>query len=158
MDIVFKCEHCNQELSVEESGAGVEIQCPSCGQTISVPLPDPSAPPPPDAGPPIAVPKEEKHFKVPTYDKAPPVAHIEKAKPPLEIAAKDTDKKIRVKTMRHSDHVEVGRDLFDDHVTEFLQKVGEANVVSIAPFSYTHMDLASRQWITDYGILVVYRG
>ena len=37
MDIVFKCEHCNQELSVDESGTGVEIQCPSCGNSITVP-------------------------------------------------------------------------------------------------------------------------
>jgi hypothetical protein len=158
MDIVFKCEHCNQELSVDPTGAGVEIQCPSCGQTITVPTPDPSTLPPVDVPPHVAVPKEEKHFKVPTYDKAPPVAEIEKPKPPLEIAAKETDKKLRVKTMRHSDHIEVGKDLFDDHVSTFLQKVGEANIVNIQPFSYTHMELASRQWITDYGILVVYKG
>lgn len=156
MDIVFKCEHCNQELSVDQSGAGVEIQCPSCGQSIIVPAPDPATLPP--EPPPVAIPKEEKHFKVPTYDKAPPVAAIEKSKPPLEVAAKETDKKIRVKTIRHSDHVEVGRDLFEEHVSEFLQKVGETNIINIQPFSYTHMELASRQWITDYGILVVYRG
>jgi hypothetical protein len=39
-----------------------------------------------------------------------------------------------------------------------LQKVGEPNIVSIQPFVYTHMELASRQWISDYGILVVYKG
>jgi DNA-directed RNA polymerase subunit RPC12/RpoP len=156
MDIVFRCEHCNQELSVDESGAGVEIQCPSCGQSIVVP------PRPPVVGgeerSPLLPPREEKHFKVPTYEKAPPVAAIEKPNKPLDVAAKESDRKMRVKTIRHADHVEVGKDLFDDHVSDFLQKVGEPNIVSIQPFVYTHMELASRQWISDYGIMIVYRG
>jgi predicted RNA-binding Zn-ribbon protein involved in translation (DUF1610 family) len=158
MDIVFNCPHCNQELSVDENGAGVEIQCPSCGQSIVVPQPErPAANNNPMAS--SAGAKEEKHFKVPTYDKsAPPAVAIEKAHKPLEVAAKETDKKIRVKTIRHADHVEVGKDLFDEHVSDFLQKVGDSNIVSIQPFVYTHIELASRQWISDYGILVVYKG
>jgi hypothetical protein len=96
---------------------------------------------------------------VPTYDTAQPAAAIiAKPNKPLDVAAKESDKKIRVKTIRHSDHIEVGRDLFDDHVSEFLQKVGDTNIVSIQPFVYTHMELASRQWISDYGILIVYKG
>lgn len=157
MDIVFKCEHCNQELSVDESGAGVEIQCPSCGQSIVVPAP-PQPLPSGEARSPLLPPREEKHFKVPTYEKAPPVATIGKPNKPLDVAAKETDKKIRVKTIRHSDHIEVGRDLFDDHVSELLQKIGETNIISVQPFVYTHMELASRQWISDYGIMIVYRG
>ena len=73
---------------------------------------------------------EQPHFKVPTYDKAPPAATIEKAHTPLEVAAKITDKQIKVKTLRHSDHVEVGKDLFDDHVSQILQKIGETNIIS----------------------------
>ncbi len=155
MDIVFKCEHCNQELSVDENGIGVEIQCPSCGQSIVVP------PPPPGSTQVTAqstAAREEKHFKVPTYEIAPPAASIAKANKPLEIAAKESDKKIRVRTIRHADHVEVGKDLFDDHVSDFLQKVGELNIVSMQPFVYTHMELATRQWISDYGIMIVYKG
>ena len=157
MDIVFKCEHCQQELSVDESGGGVQIECPACGQAIVVP------PAPDRIINPISVSagaREEKHFKVPTYDKTPPpaAAKIEKPLTPLEVAAKESDKKLRVKTMRHSDHVEVGKDVFDDSVTKFLQQIGEANVVSISPIVYTHMELASRQWITDYGVMIVYRG
>lgn len=159
MDIVFNCEHCGQELSVDQNGAGVEIQCPSCSQTITVPQPATPPPPPPgEARSPLLPPREEKHFKVPTYDAAPPVAAISKPNKPLEVAAKETDKKIRVKTIRHSDHIEVGKDLFDDHVSDFLQKVGETNIINIQPFVYTHMELASRQWISDYGIMVVYKG
>ena len=54
--------------------------------------------------------------------------------------------------------IQVGKDLFDDHVTQFLQKIGEQNIVSINPITYTHLDMATRQWITDYGVLVAYRG
>lgn len=155
MEIIFKCEHCQQELSVDDSGAGVQIECPSCGQLIIVPRPEVLNPMSLSAGA-----REEKHFKVPTYDtnQHVPVAKIEKPLTPLDVAAKETDKKLRVKTIRHSDHVEVGKDVFDDNVSKFLQQVGETNVVSITPIVYTHMELASRQWITDYGVMVVYKG
>jgi len=76
---------------------------------------------------------------------------------PLEAAAKRSEKQIRIKTLRHSDHIEVGKDLFDEHVSQILGKIGEQNIISINTITYTHMDLATRQWITDYGILVVYR-
>lgn len=160
MDIVFKCSHCDQELSVEDSAAGAEIECPSCNNRITVP----DAPPRQEVLNPMATSAaaraEQPHFKVPTYEKAPVAANatIEKPLQPLEAAAKTSDKQIRVKTLRHSDHIEVGKDLFDEHVTQILQKIGEQNIISITPISYTHMDLATRQWITDYGVLVVYRG
>jgi DNA-directed RNA polymerase subunit RPC12/RpoP len=158
MDIVFKCTHCGQELSVDDTGAGAEIDCPSCNNKITVP----AAPPRPENLNPMATSAaaraEQPHFKVPTYEKAPPAAAIEKPLVPLEAAAKHTDKQIRVRTIRHSDHIEVGKDLFDDHVSQILQKIGETNIISITPIAYTHMDLATRAWITDYGVLVVYRG
>jgi DNA-directed RNA polymerase subunit RPC12/RpoP len=158
MDIVFTCEHCKQELSVEEAAAGLEIECPSCGNRLVVP----PAPPRPEALNPMATSAaaraEQPHFKVPTYEKAPPAAAIEKPLAPLEAAAKHTDKQIRIRTLRHSDHIEVGKDLFDEHVSQILQKIGEPNIVSINPITYTHLDMATRQWITDYGVLLVYRG
>jgi DNA-directed RNA polymerase subunit RPC12/RpoP len=158
MDIVFKCSHCDQELSVEDSAAGAEIECPSCNNRITVP----DAPPRQENINPMATSAaargEQPHFKVPTYEKAPPAAEIEKPLAPLEAAAKHTDKQIRVKTLRHTDHIEVGKDLFDDHVSAILQKIGEQNIISITPISYTHMDMATRAWITDYGVMVVYRG
>jgi hypothetical protein len=160
MDIIFNCSKCNQELSVDASAAGVEIECPSCGTPLTVP----AAPPQPENLNPMAssaaARAEQPHFKVPTYDKAPPAAAaaIEKPLAPLEAAAKHSDKQIKVRTVRHSDHIEVGKDLFDDHVTQILQKIGEPNIISITPIAYTHMDLATRAWVTDYGVLVVYRG
>jgi hypothetical protein len=92
---------------------------------------------------------------VPVHDK-PTEVLIEKPLPPLEVAAKEGIK-LRVKTFRRSDCVEVGKDHFDEIVTAFLNKVGEANVVTITPITYTHQDLASREWITEFGVLIVYR-
>jgi DNA-directed RNA polymerase subunit RPC12/RpoP len=165
MDIVFTCDKCSQELSVDESAAGMEIECPSCSQRLNVPGSPPAPLPPPASGAlnpmasSAAARAEQPHFKVPTYDKAVPAAPaIEKALTPLEVAARITDKQIKVRTLRHSDHVEVGKDLFDDHVSLILQKIGETNIISISPIAYTHLDLATRQWITDYGVIVVYRG
>lgn len=160
MDIVFKCSHCGQELSVDAAGAGVEIECPSCNNAITVPAP---AARQPEVLNPMATSAAARaaqpHFKVPTYDKSPgPAPSIEKPLAPLEAAAKQSDKQIRVRTIRHSDHVEVGKDLFDEHVSQILQKIGEPNIISITPITYTHMDLATRAWVTDYGVLVVYRG
>ena len=159
MDIIFNCTHCGQELSVDDSAAGAEIECPSCNKKLNVP---PAPPAPADLNPmhsSAAARGEQPHFKVPTYDKAPaPPPTIEKALVPLDAAAKQTDKQIKVKTIRHSDHVEVGKDLFDEHTTQFLQKIGEANIISITTLAYTHLDIATRAWVTDYGVLVVYRG
>jgi len=43
-------------------------------------------------------------------------------------------------------------------VTKFLNKVGEANIVSINTLSYTILDIGTQKLMTDYGLLVVYRG
>ena len=167
MDINFKCPHCEQELTADESGIGSEIQCPSCNQPFVIPATRPSPPPAVhDAAHPVnvmatsAAAREERHFAVPQHEKGPaaPPPTIEKPLKPLDASAKETDKQLRVKSIRRSDCVEVGKDHFDEKVTEFLGKVGEANVVSINTFTYTHQDLATRQFITDFGVLMVYRG
>ena len=36
-DIEFNCPHCKQSLAVEETGAGMAVPCPSCGQQVTVP-------------------------------------------------------------------------------------------------------------------------
>ncbi len=156
MDVIFNCSHCEQELSVDAAGAGTEIDCPACGQKIVIPQPPPQEP---HAVNPIstsAAAKEEKHFAVPVHSK-PSESLISKPLPPLEAAAKE-GVKLRVKTIRRSDCIEVGKDRFDEVVTHFLEKVGEANLVKLETFSYTHLDLATREWVTDYGVLLVYRG
>lgn len=157
MDINFKCPQCSQDLTVDSSGAGMQIECPACNKSIVVP----QARPEPHIVNPImasAAAREEKHFVVPQHAAKVKEVPIEKAKPTLEASAKETDKKIQVKTIRRSDCVEVGKDHFDEIVTKFLQKVGEENVKEITPITYTHQDLATRQWVTDFGVMVVFRG
>ena len=169
MDVIFNCPKCDQELAVDASGAGSEIECPSCGESIIIPAPAGAkagdggpAGPPPGSGPINAIAssaaaKVERHLRVPVHS-APSERLIEKALPPLEVAAKETDKKLRVKTIKHTDCVEVGHDKFDEVVSAFLIKIGEASVVSITPLTYSHLDIGSQKLITDFGVMIVYKG
>ncbi len=183
MDIIFNCSSCNQELEVDVTGAGSEITCPNCEETIVIPhvgtkgtrtsgadssgkIPVAPAATPGHAAPAAspasamatsAAAKVEMHLKVPVRS-TPTASLIAKALPPLEVAAKESDKKLRVKTIRHTDHIEVGHDKFDEFVTNFLEKVGEANIQSINPLTYTHLDIGSQKLMTEYAVMVVYRG
>ena len=38
MDVNFNCPHCDQELEVDSGGAGQSIECPSCGESIVIPV------------------------------------------------------------------------------------------------------------------------
>jgi len=149
MDVIFKCKLCGQELEVDASGAGTEIECPACHGKIVIPEAEPQGEAAPGAPPESriidamassAARKEEKHFSVPVHDE-PTESLITKPLAPLDVAAKEAIK-LRVKTIRHSDCVEVGKDHFDEVVTRFLEKVGETHLVSITPITYMHQDLA----------------
>jgi len=170
MDIVFNCPHCEQELAVDNSGAGSEIQCPSCGAKIMIPAE--ATPPAPEPAPAGAVgggsqashtiassaaAKIEMHLKVPVRDK-PGEVLIAKTKPPLEAVARGADKKVRVRTIRHANCIEAGHDKFDEKAAEFLNEVGEANLVGIHTVGYTHFDVGTQKIVEDYGVIVVYRG
>ena len=174
MDIIFNCPKCEQELAVDSTGAGSEINCPACGEKIVIPAaskapaahaPVPHAPAAPhDPAHPVnpiatsAAAKVEMHLKVPVGSK-PTESLIGKPQAPLEIAAKkESDRMIRVKTIRHTDCIEVGHDKFDEFVTNFLIKIGESNIISINAMTYTHLDIGSQKLMTDYAVMVVYRG
>ena len=171
MDVIFNCPKCEQELAVDSMGAGSEINCPSCGESIVIPEPatvvprfSPEAPPSARVEPhpinPIsssAAAKVEMHLKVPVRS-TPTESLIEKPLVPLEVSAKETDKKIRVKSIKHTDCIEVGHDKFDEIVSIFLGKIGEANLISITPLTYTHLDIGTQKLLTDFGVLIVYRG
>jgi hypothetical protein len=43
-------------------------------------------------------------------------------------------------------------------VTQFLDRVGQDNVVSVNTVSYTHIDIGSQKLLTDFGIMILYRG
>lgn len=161
MDINFKCPHCGQDLSADDTGSGAEIQCPACNQSLVIPAA--TAAPPPGGGGPVnpimasAAAREHKHFAVPQHDKK-GESLIAKPAKPLEAAAREGPGNIRIKCIRHYDCVEVGKDHFDEVVTKFLNQVGEGNIVKMETFNYSHRDLETRDWVTDYGILIIYHG
>jgi DNA-directed RNA polymerase subunit RPC12/RpoP len=157
MDIVFKCKNCQQELEVDSGAAGQKLNCPSCNQTITVPQADPNNLKVAAASAASAATREEKHFSVPVTNR-PVETLIQKPLPSLEASVKDSKKVLRIKTIRHSDCREVGHDHFDTSVTEFLNKVGEENIVSITTLSYSYIELGTQKLLTDYGVMVVYRG
>ncbi|HKQ38467.1 MAG TPA: hypothetical protein VJ063_10350 [Verrucomicrobiae bacterium] len=170
MEIIFNCKECDQELSVDSEAAGSEFNCPTCGTQLIVPQADGSiasteaseGPAAPRAfGAPVvnamktsAAAKEEHHFKVPVRDHA-PESLIVKPNVPLEAAAKEAYK-IKVKTIRHSDCVEVGHDKFDEIVTKFLNQIGEGNMVSMNPITYQYVEIGSQKVVTDFGVMIVY--
>jgi DNA-directed RNA polymerase subunit RPC12/RpoP len=160
MDIIFNCSNCDQELAVDADGAGSEINCPTCGTSVKVPEATQentqASSNPDEPAAPNAPQKVEKHFVVPQRSSGDSL--IKKPKPTLEVAAKDQDKQVRIKTIKHSDCVEVGKDRFDDVVSELLQKIGAENIISISPISYSHTDLATRQLVQDFAVLVVFKG
>lgn len=160
MDIIFKCPNCEQELEVDASGAGSDIECPACSKTITVPVPESSDTPATAdaAAPPPAPPKEEKHFSVPVHTHTPDSLIKKPAARPLDIVAKEGDKTLRIKTFKRTDCQEVGKDHFDEKVSEFLEKVGQANIVSVVPINYSYVELGSRQLLTDYGVMIVFKG
>lgn len=156
MDMAFSCPRCKQQLAADSSMSGSEIECPSCAGKIVIPDANPSNirvnPIAASAGA-----KQEYHFSVPVHE-TPTEVLIQKAAPPLEVAARSTDKTLRIRCIRRTDCVEVGRDRFDEIVSEFLQSIGEANLVSITPLTYTHLDIGTRQLMTDFGVMIVYKG
>jgi DNA-directed RNA polymerase subunit RPC12/RpoP len=172
MDVIFNCPKCEQELAVDSSGAGTEIRCPSCNEPITIPAPESVAVPAGGDGGgngprfevhpvnPIsssAAARVEMHLKVPMHT-TPAESLITKPLAPLEVAAKETDKKIRVRTIRHTDCIEVGHDKFDEVVSNFLAKVGEANIISINSLTYTILDIGTQKLMTEFGVLIIYRG
>ena len=171
MDVIFNCPKCDQELAVDSSGAGSEIDCPSCGEAIVIPSPDGNSRPllrsepspgTPGGGPINAIAssaaaKVEMHLRVPT-NAAHSAVLIEKPLAPLEVAAKETDKTIKVKTIRHTDCIDVGHDKFDEVITGFLAKIGEENIISINTLNYSFLDIGTQKLLTDFGVLIVYRG
>lgn len=175
MDLIFKCPKCNQELEVDASGAGEEIDCPSCGERIRIPAQEPESAnaeafrshvpgtsavghEPIKAMASSAAAKVEMHLKVPVHTGRTKESLIAKPLAPLEVAAKQSDRQIRAKSIRRIECVEVGHDKFDEVVTNFLAKVGEANILNVLPLAYTHLDISSQKVLTDYGVLIIYKG
>jgi len=164
MEIIFNCPHCEQELSVDAEGAGSEIPCPTCGEVITIPEKSTKAAAEthaprlaPSAINASAAAKIERHLKVPVHAK-PGESLIKKASLPLDAVAKGADKQIRVKTMRHDKCIESGHDKFDEMVTRVLHEIGESNIINIHTISFEHFDVQTQKIMTDYGLVIIYRG
>jgi ribosomal protein S27E len=168
MEIIFNCPNCSQELSVDGEGAGTQIPCPTCGETITIPekstkdvppsVEEPQAPRlAPSAMASSAAAKVEMHLKVPVRS-TPAESLIKKAAVPLDAVARGADKQIRVRTMRHDKCVDAGHDKFDEMVSKALAAIGEHNIISLHMFNFEHFDVQTQKVMTDYGLLIVYRG
>jgi hypothetical protein len=170
MDIIFNCPFCDQELAADTTDSGTNIDCPSCNKTIKIPQPgdedvrtSPTQEAPPASGPlplvPVSQPPRlEKEFVVPQrVAGSTSESLIEKSKPPLEAAAKAAAGTLRVKTIKHGDCIEVGKDKFDEVISEFLGHVGLANLVSVTPVTYTHTDATGSRLIADFAVVIIYK-
>jgi len=157
MDLTFVCPNCRQELEADTSLAGTKIQCPSCAHSITIPDPDPATIKVMNPIASSAAAREEKHFSVPVHD-SPTEVLIQKPPPPLEVTAKETEKRVRVKTIRRTDCMELGHDNFDKIVSDVLAKIGQENIISINTLSYTHLDIGSQKLLTDFGVMIVFKG
>ena len=173
MDIVFNCPHCSLEIEVDQEASGQEFDCPTCQKTLTVPdaqVPtaqpvdaQPVVPPSPMAAqtspaPPSSVPSlGEKRMVVPVSPKS-VESLIQKPNKSLDLAAKESKPGMRVKTIRHSDCKEVGKDKFDESVSDFLNSIGDQNIVTIHPITYSYFDIVSQKILTDFGVMVIYRG
>jgi ribosomal protein S27E len=167
MDIVFDCPNCEQELAVDSAGAGSEIECPSCGETIVIPVASKKATSsvPAETHVPTLAPsainssaaaKVVMHLKVPVRD-TPGEILIAKPKPSLGKNPSGV-KQLRIHTIRRAACIESGHDKFDEVVTKFFDDIGEENIKSLHTISYNYFDVVSQKTLTDYGLIVVYHG
>lgn len=164
MDINFACPNCEVLLTADDSMIGDEIQCPQCSLTFNVPEGAPA--PAPAAVDPVeemlaasSAPEDKPRQRITlTLPSTGPnsKALIEKANKPLEVAAK-LGVSMVVRTIRHAECVVNGRDRFDDMVAEVLSGVGEDNLHSVTPISYSYVDKASQMALEDYGVMIIYR-
>ncbi len=156
---------------MDSSGAGSEIECPSCHETIVIParstkaapafspaeIPVPTPGLTPSAINSSAAAKVEMHLKVPVRS-TPGETLIVKPKPPLEAVVRGAGKQIRTHTIKHGACMESGHDNFDAVAAKFLNEVGETNIIAIHTISYSFLDIATQKLMNDYGLLVIYRG
>lgn len=154
MEITFACPTCKQQLETDSALSGTTINCPACNATLVIPEPDPAL----VRTAPTQTHDPEKHFVVPVHS-GPTESLIKKPNPPLDAAPKgDGTKHLRVKSIRRTECIEVGKDHFDEVVSEFLKQIGDQNLVSISSINYSTVDIGSQKILTDYGVMIVYRG
>lgn len=164
MNIVFNCPHCQVQMTVDESGVGESVECPTCNQEFVIPQGRPeaevkveqAAPAAPAAAPAIAAPaqkpKEEKKPKIPTGTDLASLMPNQKKKAAAE---GDAGPGIRVKCFQHHLCIDMGKDLFDGMVAKFLAGVAKEDIITASPLSYSYKD-STGDIITEYGVMIIY--
>jgi len=97
------------------------------------------------------------HLKVPVRD-APAEPLVKAAPTTLGASPKGAPKQIRVRTMRHDKCIDAGHDRFDEIVTKVLADIGEHNIIGVHCINYEHFDVQTQKVMTDYGLVIIYRG
>jgi hypothetical protein len=64
---------------------------------------------------------------------------------------------VRVKSFKRTEFIEIGRDRFDDAVSEALTAIGAEKIITVIPLNYEHIDIATEKVVTDFGLIVVYK-
>jgi hypothetical protein len=65
--------------------------------------------------------------------------------------------KVRIKSFKRTEFIEIGRDRFDEAVSDALTAIGADNIMSVLPLNYEHIDIATEKIVTDFGVIVVYK-
>lgn len=166
MDLVFACPNCRQELEADAAGAGTEIECPQCGYGIVIPDPTPqniratpvgAAHAPAGGGAASAAHGKERKFTLPVSDKKVKI-DIARPGPSLEMETRGLGKKPHLKCFKHADYAARGPEKFDQVVSEFLQSLGENCLISAHAIQYSYVDAATKQALTDFGVMICYKG
>jgi hypothetical protein len=164
MNVVFNCPHCQVEMTVDESGVGESVGCPTCSQEFVIPQGRPeaevkaekaAAAPAPAAAPvaPAQKPKEEKPSKVPSGTDL--AALLPNQKKKSVGGDGDSSPGIKVKCFQHHLCIDMGKDLFAGMVSKFLAGVDKEDIISATPLSYSYKD-SGGDIITDYGVMIIY--
>ncbi len=64
---------------------------------------------------------------------------------------------VRIKSFKRTEYIEIGKDRFDQAVSEALTEIGAENLISVLPLNYEHIDIATEKIVTDFGVIVVYK-
>jgi len=155
-DLNFNCPQCGQNLTTDETLTGSEIECPSCNKPIQIPAAGDenvkkveSEPP----TPPVTSEPEAKKLAVPVHEGGEVQLKKESTKKEEEISG---DGKIRVKTIKRGDCIELGQDRFDEIVNKFLERFTREQIISVQTVNYAHFDATTQKYLDDYGALIVY--
>ncbi len=65
--------------------------------------------------------------------------------------------KIKVRTFKRTEFIEVGRDTFDENVGKFFTAIGAENIIQVLPLTYEHIDISTQKVVSDYGLMLVYK-